>query len=140
MATSSRKQAEQLVDLRAFFQQGLLTLDQAAGDQHSADAPLEPDHFPDRIERLLPGTLQEATRVDDHEIGPVRLGNHFITVQTQQAEHPLAIDQVLRTAEADNRVGAFAIVLRGASQIQNPSVEGEVNATGRAEPDPISVS
>ena len=62
-----------------------------------------------RRERLGPGPLDEAAGVDDDEIGPVRLADQLVAVELQQAEHPLAIDEVLRAAEADEGVGAFGV-------------------------------
>ena len=51
--------------------------------------------------------LDEAAGVDDDEIGPVGLVHQLVAVELQQAEHPLAVDEVLRAAEADEGVGAL---------------------------------
>ena len=91
-----------------------LPLGQAAGDDHAAQlaAALELEHFVDRGERFLPGRLDEPAGVDDDEIGPARVVHQLVAVELQQAEHPLAIDEVLRAAEADERVAAFGRAAR----------------------------
>ena len=71
-----------------------------------------------RRERLRPGPLDEAARVDDDKIGPVRLADQLIAVELQQAEHPLAIDEVFRAAEADEGVGALGIGAAGWSSVR----------------------
>ena len=74
---------------------------------------LQPQHLLDRVVRFRPGVADESARVDDHQIGAVGLGNHPIAVQLQQPGHPLAVDEVLRTAEADQGVGAAGVFLGG---------------------------
>ena len=94
---------------RSIEQRFLLPLGQAAGDDHAAELALalELEHLVDRGERLVPGRLDEAAGVDDDEVGALRLVDQLVAVELQQAEHPLAVDEVLRAAEADEGVGAF---------------------------------
>ena len=108
--------AHQVVDLGQRLQQlFLLALGQAAGDDHAADVPLalQLEHLVDRGVRLVAGPLDEAAGVDDDEIGAGRLADQLVAVELQQAEHPLAVDQILGAAEADERIGALGRGGRG---------------------------
>ncbi len=100
--------ADDVIDAGHFLQQVvLLALGQAAGDDDRADSALilEGEHLADDGERFLPGRLDEAARVDDDDVGPVGVGDERVAVLAQLAEHALGIDQVLRTAEADEGEG-----------------------------------
>ena len=102
--------ADQLIDVRDTAEQALLVaFRQAAGDDHAAAAAraLQPQHLLDRLVRFLAGVADESAGVDDHQIGPVRLADQPVAVQLQQPGHPLAVDEVLRAAEADQGVGAL---------------------------------
>ena len=104
--------ADEVVDAGTVFEQLLfLSLGQAAGDDHAARAALllEGQHFVDRRKRLGPGPFDEAARVDDDEIGPVRVAHQVVAVDLQQAQHPLAIDGVFRAAETDEGVRALRV-------------------------------
>ena len=85
----------------------LLALGQAAGDDDGPDPALllEVEHLADDAERLLPGRLDEAAGVDDDDVGPVGVGDERVAVLGELAEHALGIDEVLRTAEADEGEG-----------------------------------
>ncbi len=91
-----------------------LSFGEAAGDDDAAQfaAAFQFEHFVDRGERLCPGGLDETARVDDGEVGAARVVHQFVTIELQQAEHPLAVDEVLRTAEADKRVAALGFAAR----------------------------
>ena len=43
---------------------------------------------------------------------PLRLVHQLVAVELQQAEHPLAVDEVLRAAEADEGVAALRCAAR----------------------------
>src|SRR5262245_28236209 len=87
----------------------LLALGETSGDDHALGtaALFEVEHLVDGGKRLGAGSFDEAASVDDDEIGTVGVADEVIAVDFQQAEHPLAIDEVFRTAEADEGVGAF---------------------------------
>ena len=100
----AREDADRGVDARPLREQGLLLpLGEAAGDDHAAGGarPLEREHLVDHPVRLLPRRLEERARVHDHEVGAPRLRDELPAVVPQEAEHALAVDEVLRTAEAD---------------------------------------
>lgn len=104
--------ADDLINLRDLLQEHLaLAFGQATRDDH----PFEPtlslavEHLADHAERLLAGRVDETAGVDDHQVGRVRVGNQSISVLGQQAEHPLGVDQVLGTTQADERVRAFEV-------------------------------
>ena len=108
--------AHQVVDLRALLEQGLfLAFGQAAGDDHPfrPATALEREHVVDGPIGLLPGLLDESAGVDHDQIGAVGFGHEPIPVKLQQSKHPLAIDEVLRAAEADKGVGALLGPQRG---------------------------
>ena len=44
---------------------------------------------------------------------PVGLVDQLVAVELQQAEHPLAVDEVLGAAEADEGVGALGLAVAG---------------------------
>src|SRR5439155_24932884 len=85
---------------------------EAAGDNDGADAALllQREHLADDGERFLPGRLDEATGVDDNDVGAVRVGRQRVAVLGQLAEHALGVDQVLGTAKANKRVGSWGRV------------------------------
>ena len=96
--------ADHLIDLGHFLQQHLLLpLGQAAGDDDPLDRPrpLPLEHLADRGQRLLARGVDEAAGVDDHQVGVLRVGDQDVAVLRQEAEHPLGVDEVLGTAEAD---------------------------------------
>ena len=80
----------------------------------SSPRALQLEHLVDRGERLRAGRLDEAAGVDDGEVGPLRVVHQLVAVELQQAEHPLAVDEVLGAAEADEGVAAFG---RGAFEL-----------------------
>ncbi len=107
--------ADQVVDLRARIEQRLvLPLGEAARDDHAAKfaAAFEVEHLVDGGERFLPGRLDEPARVDDGEVGAARIVDQLVAVELQQAEHPLAVDQVLGAAKADECVAALRSAAR----------------------------
>ena len=73
----------------------------------SLPLPLELEHLVDGGERLLPGRLDEAAGVDDGEVGARRVVDQLVAVELQHAQHPLAVDEVLGAAEADEGVTAL---------------------------------
>ena len=98
--------ADDVVDLGKLLEQSLfLPLGQAAGDDHPPDVPrpLALEHLFDHADRFAPGGVDEPARVDDHQVGRLRIGHQRIAVLAQQSEHPLGIDQVFRAAQADER-------------------------------------
>src|SRR5262249_18866267 len=76
---------------------------------HGANASLflQLEHLAYDAERLLPRRLDEAARVDDHNVGAVGIGHEGVAVLRELAQHALRIDQVLRAAQTDERVRAF---------------------------------
>ncbi len=114
----SAKHADQVVDVRAAVEQGLLfALGEATGNDHAAGAaaPLEREHFFDRPERFIARPLDESAGVDDHEVGSLGLRRQAIAVELQQAEHALAIDQIFRAAEADKRIASLVATGAGST-------------------------
>jgi hypothetical protein len=88
-----------------------LPLGQTARDDHAAElaATLEFEHLVDGAERFLTGRLDEAAGVHDREVGLGGVIDQLVAVQLEHAQHPLAVDEVLRTAQADEAV----LTLRG---------------------------
>ena len=104
------KNANQVIDARARFQQGfLVALGEAAGndDAPGRSAAFQFEHLTNRGERLFASSLDEAASVDNDEIGTFRLVNQAVAVELQQSQHPLAIDEVLGAAQADEGIGAL---------------------------------
>ena len=113
--------ADDVIDVGHFLEQVvLLALGQAAGHDDGADAALllEVEHLADDAERFLAGRLDEAAGVDDHDVGAVGVGRQGVAVLGQLAEHALGIDEVFRTAEADE--GKRSLLLHGSADY--PSV------------------
>ena len=70
--------ADEVIDAGHLVEQGIaLALSEAAGDDDGADSPLilEGEHFADDAERFLPRRLDEPARVDDDDVGAVRIGH-----------------------------------------------------------------
>ena len=88
----------------------LLPLGETAGHDHAAGAarPLQVEHLVDRRIRLLAGGVDEGAGVHDHDVGALRLADELPAVLAEQAEHPLAVDEVLRAAEAHHGKRAAA--------------------------------
>ena len=107
--------ADQVIDSRSIHEQRLfLPLGQAARHDHAPQfaAAFQLQHLVDGGERFLPGRLDEAAGVDDHEVGAARIVDQLVAVELQQPQHPLAVDEVLRAAEADKGVAAFGRAAR----------------------------
>ncbi len=97
-------QAEEQVDLRDLRHEFVLVaLDQAPHGDHRPRPTLllHANGLEDRLDRLLLGHLDEAARVDDDDVRPVRIVRDPSTGADQPAEDPLAVDRVLVTAERD---------------------------------------
>ena len=78
-------------------------VDHAAGHQHLLDPlALAADHLQDGVDRLLLGLLDEGAGVDHHRLRRVEVVDHLIAAPGELAEHDLAVDEVLRAAEADH--------------------------------------
>ena len=58
-------------------------------------------HLQDCIDRLLLGTVDKAAGVDDDHVGRLPTGRDLIPMLRQGSKHHFAVDQVLRTAQAD---------------------------------------
>ncbi|KXA00202.1 hypothetical protein HMPREF0208_01095 [Citrobacter koseri] len=86
-----------LIDFRA----------QAAGDDHLA---IFSQRFTNRFQRLLYGTVDKATGIDDHHVGVVIARYDVIAFGTQFSQDSLRINQVFRAAqgnEADFRLAGY---------------------------------
>ena len=86
-------------DLREAGADRLSLFAHAAGDDHAA---ILGDRLADRGQALFLGGIEEAARIDQHDIGPGIVGAHRIAIGAQPGEDPLGIDQRLRTAKADH--------------------------------------
>ena len=84
---------------------------QATGHHDRSDLPglLQFEHFADDTERFLPGRFDEPASVDDDDVRTLGIGLERVTVLSELAEHPLGIDEVLRTTEADERIGTLSL-------------------------------
>jgi hypothetical protein len=105
--------ADEIVDLRAVGQQVfLLPLGKATRNDHALRfaSLLQGQHFIDGAERLGAGPLDESAGVHDDEVGPFRLVHQLVAVDLQQPQHPLAVDQVFRAAQADERIRSLRSV------------------------------
>ena len=106
-----REDADHGIDPRQFGEQRLLLpLGQAAGHDHAprTAGPLQVEHLVDCGVRLLAGCVDESARVHDHDVGALRFADELPAVLAEQAEHPLAVDEVLRAAEAHHGKRAAA--------------------------------
>ena len=74
----------------------------AAGDDHPA---VLGDRLADRLERLALGGIEEPASVDDHRVGALVIGGKPVSLGRQAAQDPLAVDERLRAAEADQSYG-----------------------------------
>jgi hypothetical protein len=78
-------------------------VDHAAGHQDLLDPlPLPSHDLEDRVDRLLLGLLDEGAGVDDHRVGMVEVLDDLVAAARQLAQHDLAVDEILRAAEADH--------------------------------------
>jgi hypothetical protein len=68
---------------------------------------LELQHLVDGGKRLVARLFDESACVHHDEIRPVRIGDQAVSVDLQQAQHPLAVHQILGTTETHKSVGAF---------------------------------
>ena len=68
---------------------------------------LQLQHLVDSTKRLRSRLFDETACVDDDEIRAIRIAYQVVTVNFEQAQHPLAVHRVLGAAEADKGVGAF---------------------------------
>ena len=107
--------SDQVVDIGARLQQGIfLTFSEAARHDHAAQFALafQVEHLVDRSKRFRSRSFNETARVDDSEVGAARLVHELVTIKLQQAEHALAVDEVLRAAKADKRIAALGFAAR----------------------------
>jgi hypothetical protein len=86
-------------DARELRADHLRFLAHAAGDD---DATVLGDRLADRFERFFLGGIEEAAGVDQHDVSPRIIGRHGIAIGAQLGQDPLAIDQILGTAERDH--------------------------------------
>ena len=96
--------ADHLVDLRHLVQQHLaLPFRQAPCDDHSLELarPLAVEHLANDPQRLQPRGVDEPAGIDDHHVRLLAVGDEHVAVLGQEAEHALGVNEVLRTAEAD---------------------------------------
>ena len=80
-----------------------IALGQAAGDDE-ARAPaiaLLRGHLEDGVDRFLLGGIDEGARVDDEHLGVRGVGRNLVAGLAGHAQHHLAVDEVLGTAEAE---------------------------------------
>jgi len=106
---------DQVIDVGARIEQGLfLPFREAAGYDHTAQFALsfQIEHFVDRGKRFGPGRFDESACVDDGEVGTLWIVHQLIAIKLQQAEHALAVDEVLRAAKADKRIAALGFAAR----------------------------
>src|SRR5262249_49411453 len=98
--------SDEVIDIWARLEQRIfLALREAAGYDHAAQFALafQVEHFIDRRKRFGSSRFNKTTRIDDGEVGAFRVVHQLIAIELQQAEHPLAVDEVLRAAKADKR-------------------------------------
>lgn len=55
----------------------------------------------DGIERFLSGRLEKAAGIDDNVIGIGKFRCHRVARLKEQADHDLGVDEIARTAKAD---------------------------------------
>ena len=63
--------------------------------------------FNQLIERFLFGSFDEATSVDDDDIGSVGFRHNRIAIDGKMAEHSFGINEVLGTAQRDESKRPF---------------------------------
>src|SRR5262249_25805489 len=106
--------ADEDVDLGEFVAQLVgVALGEAAGDDEAPARPtgLDARQLEDRVDRLLLGRADEGARVHDQHVRGVGIEDQLVSGARELAEHDLAVDLVLRTAqrdEADARHGSHA--------------------------------
>ena len=78
-------------------------LGEAAGDDQprAVAVALVLRHLEDRVDRFLLGRVDERARVDDEHLGVAGVGGDLVPRVAREAEHHLAVDEVLRAAEGD---------------------------------------
>src|SRR5262249_55443521 len=88
------------------------------------------------------GRLDEAAGVDDHDVGTVGVRGERIAVLGQPSQHTFGIDEVLGTAETDERKTALGLGAHAAARplrcraswLMGRAVERERRAVGRSRP------
>ncbi len=99
-----RPGADDAVDLRNQTLQLLaVTLRQTTGDDQLLSASLACGVLEDHLRGFGLGRIDEGARVDHHGIGLTRLGLKPPAGRAEFGEHHLGIDEILRTAQADER-------------------------------------
>ena len=76
-----------------------VALGHAPGDDEAAAGPAPPVEGEDRVDRLLPGGLDEGARVDDDEVGRLGVVGRTHPVGDQRADELVGVDLVLGTAK-----------------------------------------
>ena len=76
-----------------------VALGHAAGDDEPGAVPAELGQGEDRLDRLLPGRLDERAGVDDDQVGQRRVVDRHHPVSQQGARQLVAVDLVLRAAQ-----------------------------------------
>ena len=71
----------------------------AAGDNHPA---ILGNRLADRLEALFLGRIEEAARIDQHDVGPGIVGRHLVPVGAQLGQDTFAVDQRLGAAERNH--------------------------------------
>ena len=91
-----------------------VALDQAAGDDQALRAAglLVLGHLEDGVDRFLLGGVDEAARVDDDDVGLLRVRRQLVAAGRELAHHDLGIDEILGTPQTDktNFQGGFLAV------------------------------
>ena len=98
--------ADQAIDFGNFAQElRLVPLHQTPRDDHPLALPvfLELDRIANGSERLGFRRFEESASVDDDGVGARGVVRDRQPVVGEQSEHALAVHEVLRTAEADER-------------------------------------
>ena len=113
MAISSRAKTPINWSISGYFSSSA-SLSRSARQPATITRRSRPRCFSRSISSIVPYDSARASPMKpqvliDHQLGAVRLGNHPVAVQLQQPGHPLAIDEVLGTAEADQGVGAGGV-------------------------------
>ena len=96
--------AEDGVDFRNLgLQLVAIPLRQAAGHDQPLQRSglLQLGDLEDRVHRLLFRAVDERARVDDDDVGLLGARREGVPRLFREAEHDLAVDEILRTAEGD---------------------------------------
>jgi hypothetical protein len=123
--------ADEAIDARRVVQElRLVPLHETAGDDNplALSRRLQLDGLADLLERFVLRRLEEAAGVDDDRVGAAGVGRDRQPVLGEEAEHPLAVDEVLRTAEADERDGTDRLGL-GRSGHNGPAIFEQPQST-----------